>query len=75
MANFKNTSRSAEEETTGNFCGNTNIGEEEVTLELSEEEKEIFKTAGGKYIAPQTLENKFKESPYIEQMIVIGGHG
>ena len=40
MANFKNTSRSAEEETTGNFCGNTNIGEEEVTLELSEEEKD-----------------------------------
>ena len=41
-------------------------------LRITDRKKEIFKTAGGKYIAPQTLENKFKESPYIEQMIVIG---
>ncbi len=32
----------------------------------------MFKTSGGKYIAPQLLENKFKESPYIEYVIVIG---
>lgn len=41
-------------------------------LRITDRKKEIFKTAGGKYIAPQVLENKFKESPYIEQMIVIG---
>ncbi len=41
-------------------------------LRITDRKKEIFKTAGGKYIAPQILENKFKESPYIEQMIVIG---
>ena len=41
-------------------------------LRITDRKKEIFKTAGGKYIAPQTLENKFKESPYIEQIIVIG---
>ena len=41
-------------------------------LRITDRKKEIFKTAGGKYIAPQILENKFKESPYIEQMIVLG---
>jgi len=41
-------------------------------LRITDRKKEIFKTAGGKYIAPQVLENKFKESPYIEQMIVLG---
>lgn len=41
-------------------------------LRITDRKKEIFKTAGGKYIAPQTLENKFKESPYIEQVMVIG---
>jgi len=43
-----------------------------VYLRITDRKKEIFKTAGGKYIAPQVLENKFKESPYIEQVIVIG---
>jgi long-chain acyl-CoA synthetase len=41
-------------------------------LRITDRKKEIFKTAGGKYVAPQVLENKFKESPYIEQVLVIG---
>lgn len=41
-------------------------------LRITDRKKEIFKTAGGKYIAPQVMENKFKESPFIEQMMVIG---
>lgn len=41
-------------------------------LRITDRKKEIFKTAGGKYIAPQSLENKFKESVFIEQVIVIG---
>jgi long-chain acyl-CoA synthetase len=41
-------------------------------LRITDRKKEIFKTAGGKYIAPQILENKYKESPLIEQIIVIG---
>jgi long-chain acyl-CoA synthetase len=32
----------------------------------------MFKTSGGKYIAPQVMENKFKESRFIEQIMVIG---
>lgn len=41
-------------------------------LKITDRKKEIFKTSGGKYIAPQYLENKFKESLYIEQIIVVG---
>lgn len=41
-------------------------------LRITDRKKEIFKTAGGKYVAPQVLENKLKESQYIEQVIVVG---
>ncbi len=41
-------------------------------LKITDRKKEIFKTSGGKYVAPQVIENKMRESPYIEQMMVIG---
>ena len=41
-------------------------------LKITDRKKEIFKTSGGKYVAPQVIENKMKESIFIEQMIVIG---
>ncbi|GIV41304.1 MAG: AMP-dependent synthetase [Vicingaceae bacterium] len=41
-------------------------------LKITDRKKEMFKTSGGKYIAPQVIENKFKESPFIEQIMVIG---
>ncbi|MFY8171725.1 MAG: AMP-dependent synthetase/ligase, partial [Sphingobacteriaceae bacterium] len=41
-------------------------------LKITDRKKEIFKTAGGKYIAPGVMENKFKESKFIEQIVVIG---
>ncbi len=41
-------------------------------LKITDRKKEIFKTSGGKYVAPQVLENKFKESPFIEQLMVVG---
>ncbi len=41
-------------------------------LSITDRKKEVFKTAGGKYIAPQVLENKLKESVYIEQVMVLG---
>tara|TARA_B110000285_G_scaffold185567_1_gene210554 strand:+ start:1 stop:1191 length:1191 start_codon:yes stop_codon:yes gene_type:complete len=50
------------------------IGEfqEEIYLKITDRKKEIFKTSGGKYIVPQAMENKFKESRFIEQIMVIG---
>ena len=50
------------------------IGEyiEEKFLKITDRKKEIFKTSGGKYIVPQAMENKFKESRFIEQIMVIG---
>lgn len=41
-------------------------------LKITDRKKEMFKTSGGKYIAPQPMENKFKESSLIEQLIVVG---
>lgn len=41
-------------------------------LKITDRKKEIFKTSGGKYIIPQKIENKLKESRFIEQVMVIG---
>lgn len=41
-------------------------------LKITDRKKEMFKTSGGKYVAPQPMENKFKESRYIEQIMVLG---
>ena len=44
---------------------------EGVYLKITDRKKEIL-TSGGKYIAPQVMENKFKESRLIEQIMVLG---
>jgi len=41
-------------------------------LKITDRKKELFKTSGGKYVAPQPIENKLKESPFVEQVIVVG---
>jgi long-chain acyl-CoA synthetase len=41
-------------------------------LRITDRKKEIFKTSGGKYVAPQIIENAMKESRFIEQIIVVG---
>ncbi|MBA4197991.1 MAG: long-chain fatty acid--CoA ligase [Chitinophaga sp.] len=41
-------------------------------LKITDRKKELFKTSGGKYVAPQPIENKLKESPFIEQVLVVG---
>ena len=41
-------------------------------LKITDRKKEMFKTSGGKYIAPQVMENKLKESVLIEQVMVVG---
>lgn len=41
-------------------------------LKITDRKKELFKTSGGKYVAPLPVEEKLKESPYIEQVMVVG---
>ena len=41
-------------------------------LKITDRKKEMFKTSGGKYIAPQMIENIMKQSRFIEQIMVIG---
>jgi long-chain acyl-CoA synthetase len=41
-------------------------------LKITDRKKEIFKTSGGKYVAPQIIENKIKESKLVEQAMVVG---
>lgn len=46
--------------------------EDGIFLKITDRKKEIFKLSAGKYIAPQVIENRLKESPYIENCMVIG---
>ncbi len=70
---FKN-----EEETAkvmeGGYFHTGDIGEldSEGFLKITDRKKEMFKTSGGKYIAPQIIENVMKQSRFIEQIMVIG---
>jgi len=41
-------------------------------LKITDRKKEMFKTSGGKYVAPQLIENTMKQSRFIEQIMVIG---
>jgi len=41
-------------------------------LKITDRKKEMFKTSGGKYVAPQLIENKMKQSRFVEQIMVIG---
>ncbi|MEA3426386.1 MAG: long-chain fatty acid--CoA ligase [Bacteroidota bacterium] len=52
--------------------GDIGIFEDGTFLKITDRKKELFKTSGGKYVAPQPIENKFKESPFIEQIMVVG---
>lgn len=46
--------------------------DEDGFLKITDRKKEMFKTSGGKYVAPQLLENRFKQSTFIEQIMIIG---
>jgi long-chain acyl-CoA synthetase len=41
-------------------------------LKITDRKKELFKTSGGKYVAPLPIENKLKESTFIEQLMLVG---
>ena len=52
--------------------GDIGIIDQDGFLKITDRKKEMFKTSGGKYIAPQLLENAMKQSRFIEQIMVIG---
>lgn len=52
--------------------GDIGVWVDDKFLKITDRKKELFKTSGGKYVAPQPIENKFKESPFIEQIMVVG---
>lgn len=66
--------KTAEEIDSDGWFHTGDIGEmvEGKFLKITDRKKEIFKTSGGKFVIPQVMENKFKESRFIEQIMVIG---
>src|SRR5579871_345675 len=52
--------------------GDIGTFEEGIFLRITDRKKELFKTSGGKYVAPSAIENKLKESRFIEQIIIVG---
>lgn len=52
--------------------GDIGVIEDGKYLKITDRKKEIFKTSGGKYIVPQAIENKLRESRFIEQVMVVG---
>ncbi|MCU0384901.1 MAG: long-chain fatty acid--CoA ligase [Flavihumibacter sp.] len=55
------------------FCtGDIGLFEEGKFLKITDRKKEMFKTSGGKYVAPLPIENKLKESLFVEQVLVVG---
>jgi long-chain acyl-CoA synthetase len=52
--------------------GDIGVIEDDKFLRITDRKKEIFKTSGGKYIAPQPIEQRFKETPFIEHIMVVG---
>jgi long-chain acyl-CoA synthetase len=52
--------------------GDIGILEDNKYLKITGRKKEIFKLSSGKYVSPQVIENRFKESTFIEQIMVVG---
>jgi long-chain acyl-CoA synthetase len=71
---YKNPEATAKEITKDGWFHTGDIGVmvDNKFLKITDRKKEMFKTSGGKYVAPQVIENKMRESPYIEQMMVVG---
>lgn len=59
---------------TGEYFHTGDIGEidKDGFLKITDRKKEMFKTSGGKYVAPALIENELKQSRFIEQVMVIG---
>jgi len=52
--------------------GDIGVFDEGKYLKITDRKKELFKTSGGKYVAPQPIENRCKENRFIEQILVVG---
>ncbi|HEX8269742.1 MAG TPA: long-chain fatty acid--CoA ligase [Flavobacterium sp.] len=73
MGYYKDPEKTAEA-IQGGYFHTGDIGEidKDGFLKITDRKKEMFKTSGGKYIAPQLIENAMKQSRFIEQIMVIG---
>jgi long-chain acyl-CoA synthetase len=73
MGYYKDAEKTAEAIQNGYFhTGDIGEFDADGFLKITDRKKEMFKTSGGKYIAPQLLENAMKQSRFIEQIMVIG---
>ncbi|KOS06174.1 AMP-dependent synthetase [Flavobacterium akiainvivens] len=73
MGYYNDPEKTAEVITDGYFhTGDIGEVDKDGFLKITDRKKEMFKTSGGKYIAPQLLENAMKQSRFIEQVMVIG---
>lgn len=71
---YRNDAATAEAIDNDGYFHTGDIGEMDADgfLRITDRKKEMFKTAGGKYVAPQALENKYMESTFIAQVMVVG---
>ena len=73
MGYFKDEAQTNEAIKDGYFhTGDIGIIDADGFLKITDRKKEMFKTSGGKYIAPQLIENAMKQSRFVEQIMVIG---
>jgi long-chain acyl-CoA synthetase len=74
MGYYKRPDLTAEVITDGGWFHTGDIGMmvDNKFLKITDRKKELFKTSGGKYVAPLPIENKLKESPFIEQVMLVG---
>jgi long-chain acyl-CoA synthetase len=54
------------------YTGDIGMLVDNTFLKITDRKKELFKTSGGKYVAPLPIENKLKESRFVEQVMVVG---
>ncbi|MUV02149.1 AMP-binding protein [Flavobacterium rakeshii] len=73
MGYYKDDAKTNEVMTDGYFhTGDIGEIDKDGFLKITDRKKEMFKTSGGKYVAPQLIENAMKQSRFIEQIMVIG---
>ncbi|MCC6571773.1 MAG: long-chain fatty acid--CoA ligase, partial [Chitinophagales bacterium] len=74
MGYYKNPEETAKSFNSDGWLLSGDIGEftADGFLKITDRKKELFKTSGGKYVAPSPIENKLKESNYIEQVALVG---